>query len=163
MRNILSENGISIPTDTHFIAGLHDTTTDDVFLSGEPNVPSSHTPYLIQLKETLKQASSKSRLERSLRFNFKSKDIDTAFIERSKDWSQVRPEWGLTGCNAFIIAPRNRTKGINLKGKSFLHSYDWREDKDFKVLEAIMTAPMVVTSWINLQYFASLTDNKRLG
>ena len=163
VRNILSENGISIPTDTHFIAGLHDTTTDDVFLSGEPNVPSSHTPYLIQLKETLKQASSKSRLERSLRFNFKSKDIDTAFIERSKDWSQVRPEWGLTGCNAFIIAPRNRTKGINLKGKSFLHSYDWREDKDFKVLEAIMTAPMVVTSWINLQYFASLTDNKRLG
>ena len=163
VRNILLENGIEIPTDTHFLAGLHDTTTDEIFLSGEPNVPSSHKAYLNQLKETLTQASSKSRLERSLRFNFKSKDIDTSFTERSKDWSQVRPEWGLTGCNAFVIAPRNRTKGINLKGKSFLHSYDWKEDKDFKVLEAIMTAPMVVTSWINLQYFASLTDNKRLG
>ncbi|MDB0011381.1 DUF2309 domain-containing protein [Crocinitomicaceae bacterium] len=163
VRNILAENGIEIPTDTHFIAGLHDTTTDDIFLAGEPNVPNSHTAYLNQLKDTLKQASVKSRLERSLRFNFKTKDIDTSFVERSKDWSQVRPEWGLTGCNAFVIAPRNRTKGMNLKGKSFLHSYDWREDKEFKVLEAIMTAPMVVTSWINLQYFASLTDNKRMG
>ncbi|HCV77103.1 MAG TPA: ATP-dependent RNA helicase HrpA, partial [Pseudomonas sp.] len=32
-----------------------------------------------------------------------------------------------------------------------------------KVLELIMTAPMVVAHWINLQYFTSTTDNLRFG
>jgi uncharacterized protein YbcC (UPF0753/DUF2309 family) len=31
------------------------------------------------------------------------------------------------------------------------------------VLELILTAPMVVTSWINLQYYASAVDNRSFG
>jgi uncharacterized protein YbcC (UPF0753/DUF2309 family) len=31
------------------------------------------------------------------------------------------------------------------------------------VLELIMTAPMVVTNWINMQYCASVADNRRYG
>jgi uncharacterized protein len=31
------------------------------------------------------------------------------------------------------------------------------------VLELIMTAPMVVAGWINLQYYGSTTDNRRFG
>jgi len=31
------------------------------------------------------------------------------------------------------------------------------------VLELIMTAPMVVTNWISLQYYASVVDNLRYG
>ena len=50
-----------------------------------------------------------------------------------------------------------------MEGKSFLHNYNWETDTDFKTLELIMTAPMVVTSWINLQYFASSVDNKNTG
>ena len=82
---------------------------------------------------------------------------------RSKDWSQTRPEWGLAGCSAFVVAPRSRTKDINLEGQSFLHSYNWEQDQNFGVLEAIMTAPMVVTSWINLQYYGSAVDNTHMG
>ncbi len=82
---------------------------------------------------------------------------------RSKDWSQTRPEWGLAGCSTFVVAPRERTKGIDLQGKSFLHSYEWKKDDGFGVLELIMTAPMVVTSWINLQYYGSTVDNKNYG
>ena len=37
------------------------------------------------------------------------------------------------------------------------------KDEGFGVLELIMTAPMVVTSWINLQYYASTVDNKTFG
>lgn len=44
-----------------------------------------------------------------------------------------------------------------------MHSYEWERDQNFGVLELIMTAPMVVTSWINLQYYASTVDNKRFG
>ncbi|MCB0187394.1 MAG: DUF2309 family protein, partial [Caldilineaceae bacterium] len=81
----------------------------------------------------------------------------------SRDWSQVRPEWGLAGCAALIVAPRERTYGRDLGGRAFLHSYDWRQDRDFTILELIMTAPMVVASWINLQYYGSTVDNQRFG
>lgn len=37
----------------------------------------------------------------------------------------------------------------------FLHHYIWREDEGFGVLELIMTAPVVVASWISLQYYGS--------
>jgi len=67
------------------------------------------------------------------------------------------------GCSSFIVAPRYRTKQLNFEGKAFMHSYTWQDDKNFGVLELIMTAPMVVTSWINLQYYASTVDNKSFG
>lgn len=69
----------------------------------------------------------------------------------------------MAGCAAFIVAPREHTRGINLDGRSFLHNYNWQQDGDFSVLESIMTAPMVVASWINLQYYASAADNAIFG
>jgi uncharacterized protein YbcC (UPF0753/DUF2309 family) len=83
--------------------------------------------------------------------------------KRTNDWAQTRPEWGLANNAAFIVAPRSRSRAINLAGRSFLHDYDWRRDADGSILELIMTAPMVVTHWINMQYFASTVDNARYG
>ena len=37
------------------------------------------------------------------------------------------------------------------------------EDPDLQVLELILTAPMVVASWISLQYFGSTVDNAAFG
>ena len=82
---------------------------------------------------------------------------------RSRDWSQVRPEWALAGNAAFIAAPRERTRGLDLGGRAFLHEYRWRDDEGFGILELIMTAPMVVANWINLQYYGSVVDNERFG
>jgi uncharacterized protein len=84
-------------------------------------------------------------------------------LERSNDWAQVRPEWGLADCASFIVAPRSRSRHLNLAGRSFLHDYDHRLDPALDVLTLIMTAPMVVTNWINLQYHASTVDNRRYG
>ena len=75
----------------------------------------------------------------------------------------MRPEWALANNAAFIAAPRERTAGLDLEGRAFLHDYRWREDPDFQVLELIMTAPMVVAHWINMQYYASTVDNRRFG
>jgi uncharacterized protein YbcC (UPF0753/DUF2309 family) len=44
---------------------------------------------------------------------------------------------------------------MNLGSRSFLHDYEYTKDEVYGTLELIMTAPMVVTNWINLQYFAS--------
>lgn len=60
-------------------------------------------------------------------------------------------------------APRSRTRGLDLAGRSFLHEYDWRRDTGFGVLELILTAPMVVANWINLQYFGSSVDPLLFG
>jgi uncharacterized protein YbcC (UPF0753/DUF2309 family) len=119
-----------------------------------------------QLQEILvsiDKASVMSAQQRSLRFFGPTKNTKKFVQKRAIDWSQVRPEWGLAGCHSFIIAPRQRTKGMDLEGKSFLHSYNWKNDDGYTILESIMTAPMIVTSWINLQYYASTVDNKRLG
>lgn len=162
-KGLVFEKGITIPEDTHFIAAKHDTATDEITLIGTSELNEANQERLVQIETALGKASKASRKERSARFGIAEKDTDKLILQKSKDWSQVRPEWGLAGCNAFVIAPRHRTAGINLEGKSFLHSYDWKSDTEFKILETIMTAPMVVTSWINLQYYASTTDNDRLG
>ena len=82
---------------------------------------------------------------------------------RARDWAEVRPEWGLAGNAAFIVAPRGRTRSIDLQGRSFLHDYRWQDDTGYGVLELIITAPMIVTHWINLQYYASVVDPLRYG
>jgi uncharacterized protein YbcC (UPF0753/DUF2309 family) len=156
--------GLAIPGDTVFLAGLHDTTTDQVTLFDEDAVPASHREDLARLKEQLAAAGRVARAERAPALKIAvDHATDARVIARSRDWSQVRPEWGLAGCAAFIAAPRHRTKGRDLRGRAFLHSYAWRQDEDFGVLELIMTAPMVVASWISLQYYGSTVDNRTFG
>jgi uncharacterized protein YbcC (UPF0753/DUF2309 family) len=82
---------------------------------------------------------------------------------RASDWAEVRPEWGLTDCQSFIAAPRSRTAGRDLGGRVFLHNYIWREDEGFNVLELILTAPVIVASWISLQYYGSTVAPQIFG
>ena len=44
-----------------------------------------------------------------------------------------------------------------------MNDYEWEADPELGVLTSIMTAPMVVTNWINMQYHASTVDNHRYG
>jgi len=160
----LQRENIFIPVDTVFLASLHDTTTDEITIYNEYEVPAEAQADLEELKKSLKTAGQRTRGERSFRLALQNgADIDKDVFGRTKDWSQTRPEWGLAGCSSFVVAPRERTRGIDLGGQAFLHSYDWKADKEFGVLELIMTAPMVVTSWINLQYYGSAVDNTAHG
>jgi uncharacterized protein YbcC (UPF0753/DUF2309 family) len=164
VRAALQGRGIHIPLDTVFLACLHDTTTDLVAILNPGAVPNAQRRHLVQIEENLAQAGRLCRAERAGRFALAPGDDPAATIlARSRDWAQVRPEWGLAGCAAFIAAPRHRTRGINLEGRAFLHSYQWQRDEGFAVLELIMTAPMVVASWISLQYYASTVDNRIFG
>lgn len=160
----LAGKGITIPEDTWFLGALHDTTTDDVTLFDVESVPPALAGDLMRLKTALATAASLARLERSTALGLAGVPSPDPLIKaRSQDWSQVRPEWGLAGNAAFIAAPRRVTRGLDLKGRAFLHSYEHDRDESFKVLELIMTAPMVVASWINLQYFGSTVNNDAFG
>ncbi len=166
VRKELAQKGIHIPADTRFVGALHDTTLDEVTLFDIDDLPSTHAQDLEQLRHWLTQAGQLTRMERSSLLGISNSSpeiVDTLIRERSRDWSQVFPEWGLAGNAAFIAAPRSRTKGIDLSGRSFLHDYEWRKDKGFEVLELIMTAPMVVAHWINMQYYGSVVDHQRFG
>ena len=164
VRKALKGTDSEIPEGTVFIPALHDTTTDNVSMFYNARELSAEQDQTVQeLKYAMKLAGEGARKERGERMNVVGGDISKKVLSRSKDWSQVRPEWGLAGCSSFIVAPRERTAQLNFGGKAFMHNYAWRNDEGFGVLELIMTAPMVVTSWINLQYYASTVDNKRFG
>ncbi|MHB1512855.1 MAG: YbcC family protein [Acidiferrobacter sp.] len=165
-RKGLVEKGIDIPADTVFIAGLHDTTTDDVALFDTAAVPSSHAGDLRQLREWLKAAGQVTRMERSAFLGMgglPEARVGADIKRRTRDWAEVRPEWALANNAAFIAAPRARTARCDLGGRAFLHDYAWRNDSEFKTLNLIMSAPMVVGNWINMQYYGSVVDNVRFG
>jgi uncharacterized protein len=157
----LPVKGITIPADTLFVAGLHDTTTDDVVTYADDHPSPEHATDLANLSRALAAAGLVARGERALRLPRAAGAADVP--ERAKNWAEVRPEWGLAGCRAFVAAPRHRTAAQDLAGRSFLHSYDWRQDKGFGVLELILTAPVVVASWISLQYYGSTVAPAAFG
>ena len=160
----LNARGIEIPADTWFLGALHDTTTDEIKLYDEDQAPASHRALIAGVRGWLAQASALTRNERAALLGIeRSLDTDKRVLARSRDWAQVRPEWGLAGNAAFIAGPRRFTEGIDLQGRAFLHDYDWKADAGFKILELIMTAPMVVASWINLQYYGSTVNNRVFG
>ncbi|MGH7252800.1 MAG: putative inorganic carbon transporter subunit DabA, partial [Nitrospiraceae bacterium] len=168
VRERLAKNGIEIHSDTHFVAGQIDTTTDEVQLFDLEDVPPTHRKDLARLLEDLKEAGRLTSQERCARFPEVTAALppDQAASHvgrRSADWSQVRPEWGLSGNAAFIIARREVIKAINLEGRTFLHSYDYLEDPSSRLLEIIMTAPQVVTQWINMEHYFSTVDNEVYG
>ncbi len=160
VRAALRQRGIDIPDDTWFVGALHDTTTDEIRVFDRDGVPESHLEDLRGLDGWVERASSMARLERSALLNTGTRNIEEKVIARSRDWSQVRPEWGLARNAAFIAAPRARTRGVDLEGRVFLHDYDSRQDADWTVLESILTAPVVVATWINLQYYGSAVDRE---
>lgn len=160
VRERLASRGVRIPDDTCFVAARHDTTTDDVTILDEDLVPPGHAADLAALKAALAAAGEGARRERASRFGGAPSPQPAV---RAQDWSEMRPEWGLAGNAAFIVGPRELTAGVDLEGRAFLHSYDWRADPDGSSLEVILTAPLIVAEWINLQYYLSTVDNRRFG
>ena len=168
VREHLAKNGIDVPKDTHFIGAVHDTTTDAVDLYDLEDLPDSHRDDWKQLKKDLKEAAKKTNHERCLKLpstpdNPSEKQVADEIGRRAGDWSETRPEWGLAGNAAFIIANRTLTKEINLEGRSFLNSHDYRVDTTGNLLEGIMLGPMVVGQWINAEHYFSATDTEVYG
>ncbi len=168
VRERLAKNGLEIPSDTHFLAGQVDTTAEEVQLFDLEDVPLTHRKDVARLMEDLREAAQLTSQERAARFpevkdRLSLAQASASVRERSADWSQVRPEWGLSGNTSFIVGRREVTKGLNLAGRVFLHSYDYREDPTNRLLEVLMTGPQVVAQWINMEHYFSAADNEVYG
>ncbi len=168
VRQRLRAQGIAIPDDAWFLPALHDTTTDEIKLFDLDRLPSSHVIYLDRLRSGLTGASRLCARERLPELQLTPGQCDPAEATRharrnAMDWSQVRPEWGLSGNAYFIIGRRNLTQHLSLEGRAFLHSYDYRADPKRRLLESILTGPLVVGQWINMEHYFSSVDNERFG
>lgn len=168
VRQRLQYQSIVIPDDTWFVPAMHNTTTDEVSLYDLELLPSSHTIYLDRLQNGLLAARRLCTRERAPELDFivdvsKPASADTQALRNAMDWSQVRPEWGLSRNAYFVIGRRALTEKQSLAGRSFLHSYDYRVDRKMHLLENILTGPLVVAQWINMEHYFSTVDNERYG
>lgn len=154
VRSILKDKGIVIPETTIFVGAQHDTTTDKVELYDQDTLDVN----VKTITKDLEVAGSKNAECRMKQFTIKN-----SVMSRSADWAQVRPEWGLARNASMIIGSRDRTQHLDLGGRTFLHSYDWRYDEDGSMLTLILTAPMIVAQWINSQYLLSTINNVAYG
>ncbi len=168
VRRKLRAQGLKIADDAWFVAALHNTTTDELKLYDLDHIPSTHIFYIDRLRNGLLAASRLCAQERlpSLQLKPQTREPTAAYreVERNAmDWSQVRPEWGLSRNAYFIIGRRSLTENMSLEGRSFLHSYDYRLDPRRRLLENIITGPLVVAQWINMEHYFSTVDNERFG
>ncbi len=163
----LRERGIAIPDDTVFLAGLHDTTTDAIHVHGWGSLDAGRREEAARVAEWLAGATRKVRGQRTPDGmppgSGHDAVLESVVSRRARDWAEVRPEWGLARNAAFVAAPRARTRNVDLGGRVFLNNYDAARDPDGSVLELILCAPVIVASWINLQYYASTVDNRAFG
>ncbi len=164
VRSQLIEKGMSIPAETVFLSGWHNTTTDQLTFDLD-NRNDLHPQDIKKILEHLGVATDNCRKERSKMLSFCNEinNLEINLKQKANDWSEIRPEWGLARNASFIVAKRQLTRGLNLKGRSFLHDYDASKDADLSKLELIMTAPMIVTNWINMQYYASTIEPEKFG
>jgi uncharacterized protein YbcC (UPF0753/DUF2309 family) len=167
VRDGLRTRGVALPDGTRFVAALHNTTTDEIEGFDLDLHDEATRERWTRLQPVLAHAGDQVRRERASTLGLDACSASDTLLDqlrrRANDGAQTRPEWGLAGNAAFIIAPRARTRGAWLGGRTFLHDYDAAHDPDGSVLELLMTAPMLVTHWINWQYNASTCDPARLG
>ena len=163
----LRARGIPLPAGTAFVAALHNTTTDEIEGFDLDLPDEAARARWARLQPVFAQAGDQVRRGRAVSLGLDPRAPHAVLLEqlrrRANDGAQTRPEWGLAGCATFVIAPRHRSRGAVLDGRAFLHDYDATNDADGSVLELLMTAPMLVTHWINWQYHASTCDPEHLG
>ena len=160
---LLEEHLIDIPSDTWFVGGYHDTTTDLVDLYDLDRVPASHARDLDRARTILDQARAKNAMERCSKFllaNPKTPAEALKHVEtRGRDVAEVRPELCHSTNGAIILGRRELTKGRNLDRRAFLPNYDpFNDDDEGTNLQTVLTPALVVGSGINLEYFFSTTD-----
>jgi uncharacterized protein len=168
IRNLLAQENIQIPDDTWFLGLQHDTCSDAITWYDTDGIPDSLQTHFEAFKKDMREAQAWSAHERCRRFS-SAGDPATAeaayrhVVLRSRNLSQVRPEYGHATNASAVIGRRNITQGLFLDRRSFLISYDPTQDPEGNILENILMTAGPVGAGINLEYYFSTIDNDRFG
>ncbi|MEY3175873.1 MAG: hypothetical protein RLZZ436_3787 [Planctomycetota bacterium] len=169
VRRQLEARGISIPEETWFIGGLHNTATEEITFFDLELLPSSHVAHLRSLRSILSSVLERNAHERCRRFESASLELTPADAlqhvqERAEDLAQTRPEYGNCTNAMCFVGRRSRIRGLFLDRRSFLMSYDPALDSaDSSILARILAAVIPVCEGINLLYTLSAIDNHGWG
>ena len=169
VRTIVRGRGLEIPDDVHFLGGLHNTCADSITFYDIDRLPESHRADFEFAKTKLEEACERNAHERCRRFQ--SAPLDQSFAAalrhvegRSEDLAQTRPEFGNASNAICFVGRRERTRGLYLDRRCFMHSYDPNtDDAECTILGRILGAVVPVCSGINLQYFFSYIDSPGWG
>ncbi len=165
----LAERGITIPADTWFVGGVHNTCNEYVKLADKGRVPASHHDLLHDAAEVIEKALDRHSHERCRRFDSAPLGISHAgarrhLDNRAEDLAQVRPEWGHATNAVCLVGRRAKSAGLFLDRRAFLVSYDPTQDTaDTAVLARTLAAVFPVCGGINLEYYFSHVDSTGYG
>lgn len=164
----VAARGITIPDDTIFVGGLHDTADDTVQLFDLGAVPASHEARFEAVCVMLERARRESARERARRFDDAplglSPEEALAHVEdRASHLAQPRPEYGHCTNASAVVGRRALTRGLHLDRRAFLISYDPTIDEGAAILERILAAVGPVGAGISLEYYFSSVDVETFG
>ena len=156
-------HGISIPHDTWFVGGYHDTTSELVELFDVDEVPETHAAAFVRAKAIIFEARGNNAIERCSKFMrapvLTAEAALSHVMTRSTDLGEARPELGHATNASIILGRRELTKGRFFDRRAFLPSYDPSNDDERGTnLETILAPALVVASGISLEYLFSTID-----
>lgn len=168
VRDALRARGITVPDDTVFVGGLHDTADDRIQLFDLGAIPATHDERFETVCVMLEQARRESARERARRFDDAPLGISAVealhHVEaRASHLAQPRPEYGHCTNAIAVVGRRRLTRGLHLDRRPFLISYDPTQDEEERILERILAAVGPVGAGISLEYYFSSVDNTRFG
>jgi uncharacterized protein YbcC (UPF0753/DUF2309 family) len=169
VRERLKARGLSVPPETVFVGGMHNTSSEAVTFYDLDHLPGSHRREFESVRALIEQACDRDAHERCRRF--RSAPLTLSFsaarrhVEgRAEDLAQVRPEWGHASNALCVVGRRWRTRGLFLDRRAFLSSYDpTQDDAEGTVLMRVLQAVVPVCAGINLEYYFSYVDNPGFG
>ena len=168
VREALAERGISIPGGTRFVAAMHDTSQDHVRYYDIDKLPEdlreAHHGHVATFESALDaNAQERARRFASIERHLEPRRIRKAIEKRALSYFEPRPELG-HGSNALcFVGRRRRIRGLFLDRRAFLQSYDAAKDPTGDILLKTLTPLIPVCGGINLEYYFSRMDNRKMG
>jgi uncharacterized protein YbcC (UPF0753/DUF2309 family) len=165
---LASEHNIHIPAECWFMAGEHDTSSDDIDWFDTDLIPATHQALFQRVREATEQAARHSAHERCRKFASASPRLSpvqakTHVEGRAASPEQVRAELGHQGCAVAFVATRKLSKDVFWDRRSFLISYDAQYDPEGRTLELQLQGNGVVGVGIQMDYYFSRMQSGYFG